>query len=126
MLIHPFVPSARATSPCNPAKSAQTVPLPNGSKLPTASSSAESSEEIFPLETRFFTKLGPQIRLPSVPNFGVNTFPWILYLWNSPEVKCYNGISVHLRILSYPSVYLGGSYAQARCATSGEVKKYQQ
>jgi hypothetical protein len=32
MLIHPFVPSARATSPCDPTKSAQTVPLPNGSK----------------------------------------------------------------------------------------------
>jgi hypothetical protein len=32
MLIHPFVPSARAMSPCDPAKSAQTVPLPNGSK----------------------------------------------------------------------------------------------
>jgi hypothetical protein len=42
MLIHPFVPSARATSPRNPAKSTQTVPLPNGSKLPTASSSAKS------------------------------------------------------------------------------------
>jgi hypothetical protein len=39
MLIHPFVPSARATSPCDPAKSAQTVPLPNGSK--TADRSAE-------------------------------------------------------------------------------------
>jgi hypothetical protein len=32
MLIHPFVPSARAMSPCDPVKSAQTVPLPNGSK----------------------------------------------------------------------------------------------
>jgi hypothetical protein len=32
MLIHPFVSSTRATSPCDPTKSAQTVPLPNGSK----------------------------------------------------------------------------------------------
>jgi hypothetical protein len=48
------------------------VPLPNGSKLPTASISAESSEEIFLRRTRFFTKSGPQIRLPSVPNFAVN------------------------------------------------------
>jgi hypothetical protein len=72
MLIHPFVPSARATSPCDPAKSAQTVPLPNGSKLPTASISTESSEENFLRWTGFFTKSGPQIRLPSVPNFGVN------------------------------------------------------
>jgi hypothetical protein len=47
MLIHPFFPSVRATSPRDPAKSAQTVLLPNGKKLPTASISAESSEEIF-------------------------------------------------------------------------------
>jgi hypothetical protein len=40
-------------------------------------------------------------------------------------VKCYNGIFVRLQILSYSSVYLGGSYPHARCATSGEVKKYQ-
>jgi hypothetical protein len=53
MIIHPFIPSAQATSPRNPAKSAHTVPLPNGSKLPTASSSAKSSEEIFHRQTRF-------------------------------------------------------------------------
>jgi hypothetical protein len=41
-------------------------------------------------------------------------------------VKCYSGISERLRIVSYPSVYPGESYAHARCATSGEVKKYQQ
>jgi hypothetical protein len=88
MLIHPFVPSTRATSPRNPAKSAQTIPLPNGSKLPTASSSAESSEEIFLRWTGFFTKLGPQMRLLPVPIFDVNKFglalddldlyPWLL------------------------------------------------
>jgi hypothetical protein len=74
MVIHPFVPSAQATSPCDPAKSAQTVPLPNGSKLPTASISAESSEEIFLCWTGFFTKLGPQIRLSPLPIFGVNNY----------------------------------------------------
>jgi hypothetical protein len=46
--MHPFVPSIRATSPRDPAKSAQTVPLLNEIKLLTASISAESSEEIFP------------------------------------------------------------------------------
>jgi hypothetical protein len=73
MLIHPFVPSAQATSPRDPAKSVQTVPLPNGNTLPTASISAESSEEIFLRWTGFFTKLGPQIRLSPVPIFGVNS-----------------------------------------------------
>jgi hypothetical protein len=73
MLIHPFAPSARATSSRNPAKSAQTVPLPIGSILPTASSSAESFKETFLLPDGFSTKLGPQIRLLLVPNFAVNT-----------------------------------------------------
>jgi hypothetical protein len=59
-------------SPRDPAKSAQTILLPNGSKLPTAGISAESSEEIFPRWTGFFTKLGPQFRLPPLPIFGVN------------------------------------------------------
>jgi hypothetical protein len=63
-------------SPRNPAKSAQTVPLPNGSKLPTASSSAESFWRNLPSSGDFFTRLGPQIRLPPVPNFGVNTDFW--------------------------------------------------
>jgi hypothetical protein len=42
-------------------------------KLPTASISAESSEEIFLHWTGFVTKLGPQIRLSPVPIFGVNS-----------------------------------------------------
>jgi hypothetical protein len=42
-------------------------------KLPTASISAESFEEILLRWMGFFTKLGPQVRLPSVPIFGVNT-----------------------------------------------------
>jgi hypothetical protein len=63
-------------SPRNPAKSARTVPLPNGGKLPTASSPAESFEESFLLLDGFFIKLGPQIRLLPVPNFGVNICPF--------------------------------------------------
>jgi hypothetical protein len=31
-----------------------------------------------------------------------------------------------LQYISYLSVYPGGSYAHARCATSSDVKKYQQ
>jgi hypothetical protein len=41
-------------------------------KLPTASISAKSFEEILLRWTGFFTKLGPQIRLPPVTIFGVN------------------------------------------------------
>jgi hypothetical protein len=41
-------------------------------KLPTTSISAESFEEILLRWTGFFTKLGPQIRLPPIPIFGVN------------------------------------------------------
>jgi hypothetical protein len=55
MLIHPFVPSARATSPRNPAKSAQTVPLTNRSKLPTANSSDESFWRNLPSSERIFS-----------------------------------------------------------------------
>jgi hypothetical protein len=39
---------------------AQTVLLPNDGLLPTASIFTESSEEIFPAEWHFITKLGPQ------------------------------------------------------------------
>jgi hypothetical protein len=73
MLIHPFIPSVRAMSPRDPANPAQIVLLPNGNILPTAGISAESSEEIFPCQTGFVTKLGPQISLLPVPIFGVNT-----------------------------------------------------
>jgi hypothetical protein len=77
MLIHPFVPSARATSPCDTTKSAQTVSLPNGSKT----ADREHLCQIFLKKPSFswtglFTKLGPQIRLPPVPNFGVNSGKW--------------------------------------------------
>jgi hypothetical protein len=43
--------------------------------------------ETFLLWTDFFTKLGPQIRLPPVPNFGVNICPFnygikVILFWN--------------------------------------------
>jgi hypothetical protein len=65
--IHSSLPSVRATSPRDPVNPAQTVLLPNGSKLMTAGIPVESSEEIFPCWTRFVTKLGPQISLFPVP-----------------------------------------------------------
>jgi hypothetical protein len=73
--IHSPLPSARATSARDPANPAQTVLLPNGNTLPTAGTSTESFEEIFPCRTGFVTKLDPQISLFSVPIFGVNTTP---------------------------------------------------
>jgi hypothetical protein len=73
MLIHPFVPSARATSPCDPTKSAQTVPLPNVSKTVDRGYLCRILLKKPSFSGRdFFTKLGPQIRLPPVPNFCVN------------------------------------------------------
>jgi hypothetical protein len=45
-------------------------------KLPTASISAESFEEIFLRWTGFVTKLGPQISLSPVPIFGVKICPF--------------------------------------------------
>jgi hypothetical protein len=61
-------------SPRDPTNPAQIVLLPNGSKLPTASISAESSEETFPYRTEFVTKFGPQISLLPIPIFGVNIY----------------------------------------------------
>jgi hypothetical protein len=74
--IHSSLLSIRATSPCDPANPAQTVLLPNGNKLPTAGTSAESSKEIFPCRTEFVTKFGPQISILPVSIFGVNTCPF--------------------------------------------------
>jgi hypothetical protein len=54
---------------------AQTVLLPKDSILSTASIFTESSEEIFPAEWHFVTKLGPQVSSFLVPIFGVNTRP---------------------------------------------------
>jgi hypothetical protein len=48
--------------------------LPNDGALPTASIFTESSEEIFPPEWYFVTKLGPQVSLFPVPIFGVNSY----------------------------------------------------
>jgi hypothetical protein len=79
--IHSSLPSARATSVRGPANPAQTVLLPNVNILPTAGTSIESSEEIFPCRTGFATKLGPQISLFPVPIFGVNRYYINLSFW---------------------------------------------
>jgi hypothetical protein len=50
--------------------------LPNDGVLLTASIFTKSSEEIFPAEWHFFTKLGPQVSLFPVPIFGVNICPF--------------------------------------------------
>jgi hypothetical protein len=54
-------------------------------KLPTASISVESFEEIFLRWTGFVTKLGPQIRLSSVPIFGVNSAHYRSSVTNKPR-----------------------------------------
>jgi hypothetical protein len=51
---------------------AQIVLLPNDGVLPSASIFTESSEEIFPVEWHFVTKLSPQVSPFPVPIFGVN------------------------------------------------------
>jgi hypothetical protein len=75
---HQLIPSLyRATSshiPENFLLKAQTVLLPNDGVLPTASIFTESSEEIFPTEWYFVTKLGPQVSPFPVPIFGVNKY----------------------------------------------------
>jgi hypothetical protein len=55
---------------------AQTVLLPNDRVLPTTSIFTESSEEIFPVEWHFITKLGPQVSPFPIPIFGVNIWPF--------------------------------------------------
>jgi hypothetical protein len=131
MLIHPFVPSARATSPCDPAKSTQTVPLPNGSKLPTASISAESSEEIFLRRTGFLTKLGPQIRLSPVLIFGVNICPFnygikVILFRNWPQLPTSSSQICSTSILSpaihrslHPDPNPRSSFSQAQIFNGG-------
>jgi hypothetical protein len=73
---HQLVPSLYwATSPRIPENflsQAQIVLLPNDGVLPTASIFTESSEEIFPAEWYFITKLGPQVSPFPVSIFGVN------------------------------------------------------
>jgi hypothetical protein len=109
MLIHPFVPSAWAMSPRDPVKSAQTVPFPNGSKLPTASISAESFDETFLRWTEFSTKLGPQIRLPPVPIFGVNICPFnygIKVIYSEIDCDCQRlQVKSVQHLLSLPAIH---------------------
>jgi hypothetical protein len=57
------------SSPRNPSKSAQTVPLPNGSKLSTASSSAESFWRKLPSLDGIFYQAGPTNQTPSCTKF---------------------------------------------------------
>jgi hypothetical protein len=67
--------------------------LPNDGVLPTASIFTESSEEIFPAEWHFVTKLGPQVSPFPVPIFGVNNntppldnyMPCVCLVKNSPK-----------------------------------------
>jgi hypothetical protein len=54
----------------------ETVLLPNDGVLPTTSIFTESSEEIFPVEWHFVTKLGQQVSPFPVPIFGVNICPF--------------------------------------------------
>jgi hypothetical protein len=66
---------------------AQIVFLPNDGLLPTASIFTESSEEIFPVEWHFVTKLGPQVSPFPIPIFGVNICPFsygikVILFWN--------------------------------------------
>jgi hypothetical protein len=71
--IHPFRSGHVITQS---RKISATVFLPNGSKLPTADSFADSSEETFLLPDGFLTALDPQVRLLTLPNFGVNICPF--------------------------------------------------
>jgi hypothetical protein len=75
---HKFVPSLyRATSsriPENFVLQAQIVLLPKECVLPTARIFSESSEEIFPAEWYFITKLGPQVSSFLVSIFGVDSW----------------------------------------------------
>jgi hypothetical protein len=59
-----------------PRNQSKQFPCRTEAKLPTASISFESFAEILLRWTGFFTKLGPQIRLPPVPIFGVNICPF--------------------------------------------------
>jgi hypothetical protein len=59
----PYIRATSSLIPENFLFKAQTVLLPNDGVLPTASIFTESSEEIFPAEWHFFTKLGPQVSL---------------------------------------------------------------
>jgi hypothetical protein len=74
-VINSSLPYIRATSsriPENFLLKAQIVLLPNDGVLPTASIFTESSEEIFPAEWHFVTKLGQQVSPFPVLIFGDN------------------------------------------------------
>jgi hypothetical protein len=72
----PYIWATSSRIPENFLLKAQTVLLPNDGVLPTASIFTESSEESFPAEWHFATKLGPQVSPSLVPIFGVNICPF--------------------------------------------------
>jgi hypothetical protein len=72
-LSFPYIQATSSRIPKNFLLQAQTILLPNDGVLPTANIITESSEEIFPAEWYFVTKLGPQVSPFSVPIFGVTT-----------------------------------------------------
>jgi hypothetical protein len=93
-LIHPFVPSARATSPRNPAKSAQQFFCRTEANCRPRTLLPNSSEETFLLPDGFLTALDPQVRLLALPNFGVNnsicyTRPATVTTICYHTIKCY-------------------------------------
>jgi hypothetical protein len=88
---HQFVPSLYPGHviriPENFLLKAQLVLLSNDGLLPTASIFTESSEEIFPTEWHFVTKLGPQVSPFPIPIFGVKICPFnyrkkVILFWN--------------------------------------------
>jgi hypothetical protein len=82
-LIHPFVPSARATSPRNPAKSAQQFSCRTEANCRPRTLLPNSFGETYLLPDGFLTALDPQVRLLTLPNFGVNSTVVLLILkWN--------------------------------------------
>jgi hypothetical protein len=115
MLIHPFVCSVWATSTCDPAKSAQTVPLPDGNKLPTASTSTESSGQNLPPLSGICHRFGPTNQSLSCTNF---------WCYSTPRP----GSSPRRRAPSRPrrtreratDCWSDGGVSTARAATEGE------
>jgi hypothetical protein len=82
-LIHPFVPSARSTSPRNPAKSAQQFSCRTEANCRPRTLLPNSFGETYLLPDGFLTALDPQVRLLTLPNFGVNSTVVLLILkWN--------------------------------------------
>jgi hypothetical protein len=76
--------------------------LPNDGVLPTASIFTESSEEIFPAEWYFVTKLGPQVSPFPVPIFGVSKYYSLLGAVPALFLLSTISVSSALSLLSLP------------------------